>query len=263
MPLNLPPWERGNLSKSPLTLAVCQVRYEEVLAVSDSRVILSIHRALGGRTGLYPKVERMQEAGIEIQVGPGSVVAPALPLAQSPGWRLSSQDGRWTVSIMPSHVALETTRYTTWGDDFKVRLAKVLEAVGEHIAPETEQRLGLRYVDRLTEPVVDSPRGWEGLIAPELLGPILHARLGPAMLAAQQQIDLAAEEGIRCSLRHGCFADRTRDGALTYLLDFDVYREGISPFDVDDIRVAADAFNKLNVQLFQQAVTPKMLDLLT
>ncbi len=68
---------------------------------------------------------------------------------------------------------------------------------------------------------------------------------------------------MRCSLRHGFFADRARDGALTYLLDFDVYREGLSVFDPEDLILTADTFNVLAVQLFKQAVTPQMLELLT
>lgn len=260
MSLNLPAWDRGNLSKSPLALAVCQVRYDEVIGVTDSRIILDIHKALGGKQGLYPKVERVQEASVEIQLGHGGVVAPSASTPSPPGWRLSSQDERWTVAVMPSYVALETTRYTTWSDDFKVRLADVLDAVQRYISPSTEQRLGLRYVDRITEPIVKSADGWKEFIAPELLGPILHSQLGPAVLASQQQIDLDVGDGIRCSLRHGSFPDKARDGALTYLIDFDIYREGISLFDIEDIKVTADAFNKLNVRLFQQTVTPKLLE---
>jgi uncharacterized protein (TIGR04255 family) len=242
---------------------VCQVRYEEVLAVSDARTILAIHKTLGGRHGQYPKVEPMQESVIDVSLAPTGLnnFVPSTSTQQS-GWRLSSDDGYWVITIMPSYVAMETSKYTTWGDDFKERLGRLIDATSQHISPSAEQRLGLRYVDRIVDPAVKAPGEWRPYIVPELLGPIMHEQLGMALTASQQQIDIDAGNGIRCSLRHGFFSDRTREGALTYLLDFDVYREGICSFNAEDIKATANVFHRLNVQLFQQVVTPAMLDYL-
>jgi uncharacterized protein (TIGR04255 family) len=160
---------------------------------------------------------------------------------------------------MPSYVSLETSAYTTWSDDFRPRLAQLLEVVSVHVSPAMEQRLGLRYVDQITEPVVSAPQEWRDFISPELLGPILHPRIGPAVVASQQQVELDLGEEVRSILRHGFISDPARDGALGYALDFDIYREGIRAFDIDDILGTADHFHLRALQLFQQAITPKML----
>jgi uncharacterized protein (TIGR04255 family) len=76
--------------------------------------------------------------------------------------------------------------------------------------------------------------------------------------AAEQQIVLEIDEDTTCGLRHGFFADPERNLALTYVLDFDVYREGVRAFDRDDILSAADQFNTFALQLFQEATTPKL-----
>ena len=60
-------------------------------------------------------------------------------------------------------------------------------------------------------------------------------------------------------VRHGFFRDDVWAEAPTYLLDFDVYRQGIQAFDIEEIKEATDVFNELALQLFQQSVTEKML----
>lgn len=257
--LHLPPPDETQLPNSPLSLAVCQVQFEETLLVNDSRFILELHRLLGGREGAYPQIERVQGSTVDIRLGPDTPQPMSL---QETGWRLLSKDKHWTISIMPNYAALETSKYTTWSDDFKVRLHQLLDVVANQINPATERRLGLRYIDRLTEPIVQTPQGWDGYIAPELLGPILHEGLGPAVKASQQQIDLGAGDEVQCSLRHGVYSDPTHDGACTYVLDFDVYRNGIRAFDVAEIKATVKSFHELSLQLFQQAITPRLLDFL-
>jgi len=255
----LPSPSTDKLPRSPLALVVCQVQFQTSVAVSDAHFGIMMHEALGGRKGDYSKLEPLHNQVLNIQVGQGGL--PQVTAPQQSGWRLVSQDERWIASIMPNHVALETARYTTWVD-FEHRLYNLLEATANHIMPTFEQRIGLRYVNRITEPAVRAPHEWRDYIVPELLGPTLHDKLGPGILSAQQQLDLVSEDG-RCGLRHGFFADPANNGALTYLLDFDVYREGLQPFVLADIKDAVTAFNALVLRLFQLTITPKMYDFLS
>lgn len=255
MSFRLPEPDELLLPRSPLALVVCQTRFEEVPAVSDARTMLRVQEALGGRDGEYPRTEKNTAQTINVPVS-GSHVQPLMALQQA-GWRLASDAGEMAVALMPDHFSLETTAYQGW-DDFRARFVRLLRAVAEHIDPVLEQRVGLRYINRLTEPVVSHPGRWAEYIASELLGPALHARLGPAIRASQQQIDFDPEGGTQCSMRHGFFRDPSRQGAVTYLLDFDVYREGTRPFDQAAILEAVDTFHHLVLQLFQQSITPAM-----
>ncbi len=257
MSLNLPPPDKTQLPRPPLELAVCQVRFEETHRVSDHRFGLDIHKALDGRNGLYPHIQSRHGQSMNLQVGPGGLSPSVTPLQA--GWQMSSEDESWSVVFMPSSVSLETTKYTTWSADFKPRLAELLRVASRFIDPATEQRLGLRYVDRITEPIVSAPQQWHDYIAPELLGVILHPGIGSAVMAAQQQVQLDLGNDIHSILRHGFVPDPARETALNYALDFDIYREGMRAFDVKDIMEAADGFHQLALQLFQQAIPPKML----
>lgn len=259
MPLGLPAPDETQLPRSPLVLVVCQIRFEDMPAVSDARLVLKMQEALGGRAGEYPKVEKNVSQVVNVPVIEGHVQA-AVPQQQS-GWRLSSTVGEKTIYLMPDSTSLETTAYSGW-EDFRSMLTRLVDAVCEYIDPALEQRLGLRYVNRITEPEVSHPREWRNYITPELLGPILHKRLGPAIKASQQQLDFDVSGEMQCSMRHGFFSDMARSGAPAYLLDFDVYRQGAHAFDRTNILETAEQFHRLVLQLFQQSITPRMHELL-
>lgn len=261
MRLELPAPDTTRLEKSPLQLVVCQVRFEDIPSVTDPRLALAIHGRLGGREGPYPILEQLKGEQLEVTLGIGGspIATQTSPLN---GWRLFSQGRDWIVSLLPGSVSLETTAYTIWDGDFNSRLTSLLDAVSEELRPALEQRLGLRYVDLLTEPEVTSPVGWQGWVETKFLGPILHERIGPLMRSAQQQLEIETGGEARCTLRHGVFPDRSTANRTNYLLDWDVYRDQAKPFDVADIERAATSFNSLALQLFQQAITPEMFSFL-
>jgi len=231
------------------------VRFEETVAVSDPKVALAVHELLGGRVGRYPKLEAVKGARLDIQInlGGGGVLPTEAPFS---GWKMTSDDG-WTVTLMPDHVALETSNYTTWEGDFGPRLGQIIDAVSETVAPATEQRVGLRYIDRIDYPPVASASEWQGRIADEFLGPILHPILGPAVKTTQQQVVIDISPGVQCVVRHGYFVE-PKAPQPAYLLDFDVFRAAVRPFDPGEVKAAADTFNVISLQMFQQATTAKL-----
>jgi uncharacterized protein (TIGR04255 family) len=155
---------------------------------------------------------------------------------------------------MPDHVALETSAFTTWGDDFRPRMQQFLDIVADRVTPAIEHRLGLRYIDHVQEVSVDLPADWSRAIRSELLGPVLHKGLAPAVTASRQELALEIADDCRCTLRHGFVpAD---DHPPTYLLDYDIYREDSRPFDASAIMDAANRFNDIALQLFQAALDP-------
>ena len=259
MSLSLPAPDKRQLARSPLALVVCQVQFEELAAATDARLAVRFSQALGGRTGPYPRLEPVSIQTINVVGGPAGMQSTAQPRQ---GWRLQSSDGYWTVVLMPDHVALETSRYTTWSDDFQKRIADVLDATGRLIEPAIEQRLGLRYVNRVTEPAVKAPAEWRDYVASSFLGPVLDETLGGAVQAAQQQLDLSLDDSVSCNVRHGFFSDPARRGAPTYLIDIDVYRATGQPFDLPGIKQTLATFNERVLQVFQVVVTPQLVEFL-
>jgi uncharacterized protein (TIGR04255 family) len=258
--MDLPEPDRTVLQASPLAVVVCQVRYDQKPSVSQGKSALAIHDDLGGARGPYPKLEPVNFITAQLQMGiPGIPTSPAVQVPAR-GWRMTSEDGSWIVSVMPDHFSIETTAYTEWGKDFRERLTELAGLLARHVEPSIEERLGLRYVDRITH-VGGNGLDWPMYITPELLGPLQHPVLGPAISSAQQQLDLEVDDVVRCTLRHGLFHDPESRGEASYLLDFDVYRQHPQRFDPAAIVEAADRMNSVSLSLFQLSITDQLLDL--
>jgi uncharacterized protein (TIGR04255 family) len=162
---------------------------------------------------------------------------------------------------MPDFTSLETTAYTSWSDDFEKRFADLLNAIEKYVGPSTEERLGLRYVNRLTDPSREEPGDWIGAVTKELLGPASDPDWADAIRGYQQQLNLEVGDDVRCTVRAG-FIPRDGEGIDGYLLDFDVYRSYPGSFDVTGMRKAVSDFNRIALALFQWSLTPEYLSTL-
>lgn len=256
MTLQLPAPDPGLLRNSPLTLVVCQVRFEERASVADPVVILDIHKRLGGREGRYPVLEQLSGERVEVRVAAGMPVSTQ----QTPqsGWRITSEDRNWIVALLPGSVSLETKAYTGWRDDFEPRLHEILDAVSEVLKPALRVRVGLRYVDLLQRDGFVRPRDWQGRISDTVLGLALHPAVGEAVSAIQQQVDIDAGDGRKCVLRHGNIIGPA-DNRPGYILDWDVSDEAVQHFDLAALYGELREFNDLATSLFQQAITAQLL----
>lgn len=257
MPLQLPEPDQALLPRSPFDLVVCQVRFENQPRASEAVVALAMREALGGEER-YPRVDPVQAQSVNMVIGPG--VSPAIgQMSAGTGWRLQSDDGQRVVSLMPDHASLETTHYEGWGE-FRDRTGELLAAVAEHLGPGIEQRLGLRYIDRIAAIDARSPQDWEPYLTRELLGLVLNDTLGPTITATRQQLLLDLGEGFACAFTHGFLA--AEGWRLDYLLDYDLYREGGRPFSADGVSEALETMHLDALKLFYASVTPALLELL-
>jgi uncharacterized protein (TIGR04255 family) len=252
-PLTLLEPSSTRLRRSPLHLVVCQVRHERNLAVADAGRALAIRDELE----VYPIIEEQAQQQVGIVAGPSGLQALS-DMQEQRGWRLRSSDGTWNVALLPESYSLECTGYSSW-TDFAHRLRALSTAVGASLEPALEQRVGLRYVDRITLPAVTSPQDWHGYINESLLGPILDDKWGASVEAVQQVIQMCGSEaGHRVLLRHG--TDTEASGRWAYVLDTDCYRSEARQFDVESVMLTVEDLHRLALQVFQTAVTPKLMD---
>jgi uncharacterized protein (TIGR04255 family) len=256
--LELPVADDSPLATPPLDLVVCQVRFDETYGAADSRVARDIHKDLGGREGVFSRLEQVKTTAIEVSVG-GPPDAPRTTSAS--GWRMSSEDATWTATLLPDSVGLETSKYIQW-KDFAPLLAAIVDAVQEHVRPTLTQRIGLRYINRFSRPEVQEPSDWSSLIAPEFLGPVLHPILGRGVKTTLQQLGLHIANDIRATVRHGVVPEENGRGLFPYLLDIDIYDQSADDFDAAAIKTTADRFNDVALRLFQLVATPKLISLL-
>lgn len=254
VPLDLPEPSIGDLEDAPLQLVVCQIRHERNMAIVDVKKALAIQAQLGD----YDLLDEGQQSQIDLVSTEGGGVAPSSSVTEHRGWRLRSSDRTWTAALLPDYFALECSGYTTWPAFFS-RLESLVNATTQHLGPAGLFRLGLRYIERIDLNEISEPQQWRGYINDHLLGPLLDQTMSASITAVQQIVQFAGTKGYQVALRHGVELDDTDDTRCPYVLDTDCWWRGSRSFDVAEVLADASSLHRLALQIFELAVTPKLL----
>ena len=255
MSLDVSGVDRSLLAIPPLTSVICQIRFDESDRGADAHIIQKLRERLGGEDE-FPSLDQIAESSVSIAVS-GESPPVAAQQVTAKGWRMRSADQTRSVVLLPASVALEVSRYDGW-EAFASQLDALLQAVVESVAPVFEQRLGLRYINQVDRFDIHSASDWKGRIEEPFLGPVSNDELSPLVVFSRQQAVLQLDEETRCTINQGFAPDEAREQALTYVLDFDVFRAGTRPFDRQALNDAAAKFNSYALKLFQVATTSEL-----
>ena len=260
-PLQITPMPDVPLPRAPLARVIAQARFPPILAIRDPDKVAVLQEAL---RETYPNLSQDQVHVVELTGGQTPNVGQGLI------WRLADQekDARWRVSLGVDFVALETSSYDS-RNDYLDRLRAVVSAVEQSFKPASASRLGLRYIDRLTDEAVD--RVGE-LIHPEVLGIIRppgnpHPALGGSVIHLMTEAQFLAQDSARIRGRWGKLpANATYDpDALeplakpSWVLDLDMFTTESHSFASEELLATATSFAKCLYWLFRQMVTEEFL----
>jgi uncharacterized protein (TIGR04255 family) len=258
-PLNGPPPAEIPLPRAPLTRVIAQVRFPQILAIHKPDSVAVFQEAI---RATYPILseDRIHQM----------VMAPAGPPDIRDGliWRFSEGEKRqWRASLSVDFIALETSAYIS-RRDFLERLRVILVAVERAFKPAEAQRLGLRYIDRLTDEAVGRI---EELIRPKILGILQPNKepplnLGGSVLHLLTEAQLLAEEG-RIQARWGSLpANTTYDPAAlepiskaSWVLDLDMFTPEPQRFANNELLATATRFSERIYSVFREMVTDEFL----
>ncbi|MBN1959717.1 MAG: TIGR04255 family protein [Deltaproteobacteria bacterium] len=137
----LPPLK---LEKSPLVLALAQIRFSAVLKME--KFIPDLQEIL--RHKGFPKFFETQSQ--EFQQGPQKI-----ELIPTPRWGFADKTLQHVVLIAPNFITLQTNNYDVF-EKFVDTLQIIFRAVNEVVAPALVERIGLRYID-LIRPQAEEP----------------------------------------------------------------------------------------------------------
>lgn len=253
-PLVASPPAEVPLPRAPLVRVIAQVRFPVIVAIEERDFIGFFQEEI---RDVYPVFRPERTEGFVR--GPRGLT----PLPPQVVWRFGDEHEAWRVSLGFDFVALETTTYTSRGD-FVRRLGAVIEALQRHIEPKTIDRLGVRYIDRITGDALENIRQF---VRPEVLGiaatpAARHARhtLGESLFnVPSSDAELQARWG-RVPARGS--VDPAAIEALdvpSWILDLDMFRKASREFDreaiMDDVRVFAERI----YTFFRWAVTKDFL----
>jgi len=231
------------LKDAPLVRVIAQLRFPEILSVEQRDFVAPFQEAIRSK---YPVLRQEQTQGILL--GPGGV-APA------------DTDGHWRVSLTPDFVALETTSYVSRSDFFG-RLKAVAQALDEHLEPAQLDRLGVRYIDRITGDAVDDIAK---LVRPEvrgITGTIAATHAAHALCESLFEVGDARVLARWGFLPPGATVDPAAiepANEKSWLLDLDMFSATPTPFVVDQVVEQAQRYAERIYTIFRWAVTDEFL----
>jgi uncharacterized protein (TIGR04255 family) len=240
-------------------LVICEVRSVASSKINlDADAGLRLQKAATRGGFAVDRLEPAQQQAIEMQFVPGQPPQPKVDSVTS-GWQLFGSDGFSVATILPNVATIQTSRYTSWDNTFRPLLHGLITAISDVQSPTILQRIGLRYIDRLVDESAQRPSFWRDKLTSQILGPIADPHLSDMVVTAQQQVELRIDENRRALLRHGPFPDGAAHGAISYLIDIDVFDNNSSVFSIDDILEKSDDLNLVALSLFQATLAPDYL----
>jgi uncharacterized protein (TIGR04255 family) len=254
-PLGGPPPSEISLPRAPLVRVLAQVRFPGILKIDNRDAVSGFQEAIRRD---YPLFEQGTKQQIQVQVGPGG---PAVK--QLPGniWWFQDSARNWRVSLDTDSLSLEVHAYTS-RNDFLTRWAKVLEAIETSFEPRIVLRIGMRYIDRVSEKPLET---LEEMVNTDVLGfakPPLREHVRHALSEATLEI----EEG-EMLLRWGIMpANTTIDpnllppvGHKSWILDIDVSSGEQRQFVNSQLGESFRALAQRAYAVFRYMTMPKFL----
>jgi uncharacterized protein (TIGR04255 family) len=252
-PFTDPPPAEVPLVHAPLVRVIAQLRFPLVASIEQRDFIAPFQEAIRAS---YPILRQEQTQ----QVLFGANIAPAVS-SSSTAWRFNSEDGHWRVSLTADFLALETTKYTS-RSNFLERLEAVVMALAAQIDPKLLDRLGIRYIDRISgDALADIGR----LVRPEVRG------LGGSPAAASVSHSITetvfTRDDVQVLARWGQLPlNVTLDPAAiepsdapSWILDLDMFSSRTVPFSVDRVTADARRYMERLYTFFRWAVTDEFL----
>ncbi len=236
---------------------VAQMRFERLASIGSEDFIAGFQEAI---RGVYPVMQQEQQAGVLI--GPDGQIATA---AAGTVWRFDERPEGWQVALAPDFVALSVSRYTR-RRDFLDRLRTVLIAAQRELRVRFCERLGVRYVDRVTDPalLIRLPE----LLRPEVLGTTMidPGEAGVELVHGFADTTYVVQDGLELHGRWGLLPKlATFDPAITpadahsWVLDLDAYTSDPMPFDPTALSARAEAACERIYRFFRWAVQDQFL----
>jgi uncharacterized protein (TIGR04255 family) len=249
--------EEVPLPSSPLVNVIAQIRFPAVMKIEADKSFVSTFQEAIRQD--YPILRPERQLGV--MIGPSGV----MPQDAGTVWRFEAQDpDAWQVTLASSFVSLSAKRYTRRSDLLQ-RLAVLLHALDAWLGPQVCDRIGVRYVDRVTG---DHLLHLDRLIRPEVLGlagdkseqngvTVIHS-LSDTLFQLEDASQLRGRWG---SLPAGATYDPGIEPASekSWLLDLDHSTSGPQDFDLATIGERVATFCDRIYTFFRWAVTDDFL----
>lgn len=254
-PLAGPIPEEVPLETTPLVGVIAQVRFPPVLSINRPDFVAPFQETI---RQTYPIMEQQQTQARAI--AEPNQAAPETPQIM---WKFSDVADEWMASLAPDFLALTTKAYES-RSGFVERFRVVVEALDEHIQPSGIDRLGVRYIDRITGDTLDKITV---LIRREMIGIIGTPTQQHIQRSLSQTLFELPGVQEKLQVRWGQVpAGVTAELGLiepadspSWVLDTDMFSTEQRPFDVSRLIEDVRRYAERTYAFFRWAVTDEFL----
>ncbi len=239
------------LAAPPLVQVIAQVRFPVIASVETDGFIAPFQEAVRAE---YPVLQLEEERRVQYVDGAYTGLTKT--------WRFRDVDGAFQLTLTSSFLALETGRYTS-RDDFLARLRGALLALREHVAPERIDRLGIRYIDRVTG---ENLNDLSELVRPEVCGVLSTSLSGHLRHVVSEHLFALPNAAAFLMARWGLVPGGSIvDPAVepvdepSWLLDLDAFQGQTQALDVDTVVSQTRGLAERIYSLFRWVVTDEFL----
>ena len=253
----------------PLALTVLEIQYPELAGGAGGAAKPGVRSAVREH---LPLAENLTEDTVELSLG-----APAPATIQRRTFpQFSSRDLTTVLLVKENASILQTTGYGGWEESFRPLVEAALVALNRTGPPDGVRRIGLRYINEIRVPEIDSsPGDWRGYIYESLLsaaGPkLIPAGLQPTVWQGIAQYRTAADSTlmVRYGPQEGYAVDpqgparRKNPPApgVFFLLDSDSFwyaEDEVPEFDTEWILDRCDRLHAPIREFFDLVTTEKL-----
>lgn len=239
--------------------ATAEVRFVTASSALPESVATRVWEAVGGKAA-YPLIVPQSMGTQTVTFTPNGADAQVSVIN---GWRLTSADESVALALFPGLIALQTNAYERYSKDLGGPLTAALEAYASETNATTVNRIGLRYINRLTHSEAHGPQFWSTAINAPFAGPLRSEELGTHVQGMHQQLDLKLTDVAAARVISGAFEqDETAVGRFGYVIDIDVFRNEAIPFDTGTVSNLARQLNRTALSLFRLVLSDQMQDVL-
>jgi len=252
-PLTGKPPAEMPLERAPLVRVIAQVRFPVVVGIEAPKQVAPFQDAL---KAMYPVLRPEQVRRIVLDRR-GQTEGPTSQI-----WRFVDLSEGWRASLGADFLALETSAYSS-RRDFLDRFDFLLRALEQHFNPVTVDRLGVRYIDRVSG---EHMTKLAAFLRPEICG-VLSTSLREKTTLALNEALLSPQENASLRARWGLLPPNTTPdpsaieplGEPNWILDLDMFSQHNVKFDADVLGGATAAYAERIYAFFRWAVTDEFL----
>ena len=255
----IPGMTRLLLERTHVEAAAAEVRF-----VSDNTELPQEHAAAAWEAlGIdrFPVFEPSTQTMMTLTMTPQG---PVQTQQSQRGWQLSTSDRMTSVMLLPTMVVIQTRNYTRYSTSLSQPLTEVLESFTAVTGASRIQRLGLRYINRLSEAEASTPTFWRDHIRHPFAGPLTAGVIADLVTGMHQQVQLRLSDVAGANIQCGVFEEPRPGGPArvpnyNFLVDLDVFREQATDYDQTTTANQVRQLNRTALALFATVLSDQYL----